>query len=117
MTAMAMASWRLSLSVRSRASRIQARSAPALNIPPAPRTNTTRTPSAPCRVSKASESADIKSASKAFFFDARLRITVAAPSIVASMRTRSEVGLVSGSSTSGSEIGLGMADSLLRAPV
>ena len=49
-----MASSRLSLSDQRTASDIQARSAPALNVPPAPRMNTTRTWSAPCRVSKAS---------------------------------------------------------------
>ena len=46
MTAIGMASSRLSASVWSAASRIQSRSAPAENVPPAPRTNTTRTPSA-----------------------------------------------------------------------
>ena len=49
-----MASSRLSPSDQSAASRIHARSAPAQKVPPAPRMNTTRTWSAPCRVSKAS---------------------------------------------------------------
>ncbi len=49
-----MASSRLSLSDQSAAERIQFRSAPALNVPPAPRMKTTRTLSAPCSVSNAS---------------------------------------------------------------
>jgi hypothetical protein len=50
-----------------RRSAIQARSAPALNAPPTPRRNTIRTPSAPCRVSKACARPEMVSASKAFF--------------------------------------------------
>ncbi len=83
----AMASAWLSDSESSIASRIQSRSAPAEKVPSAPVTNTTRTPSAPARVSNAWCKAPITSSSKAFFLPGRVIVTVATPDASASIRT------------------------------
>src|SRR5262245_47190729 len=94
MRASSSASVSLPSSLNSAARRIQSMSAPAQKVSPSPRTNTTRTWSAPFSVSNVSIKPAIIISSKALRFSARLRVTVATPSGDTSSKTGSSAAIV-----------------------